>query len=84
MDISNLKLKQHLLMDYLSKVGYCANKRRSIEKCIELVLIKVALPTSPPKYQSGTYRSVVWVRNNPFDYGRSNQCVQLRYRPDRV
>lgn len=40
MDISNLKLKQHLLMDYLSKVGYCANKRRSIEKCIELVLIK--------------------------------------------
>lgn len=40
MDISNLKLKQHLLMDYLSKVGYCANKRRSIEKCIELVMIK--------------------------------------------
>lgn len=40
MDISNLKLKQHLLMDYLSTVGYCANKRRSIEKCIELVLIK--------------------------------------------
>ncbi|WP_163219629.1 tyrosine-type recombinase/integrase [Bacteroides sp. 224] len=38
--MSNLKLKQHLLMDYLSKVGYCANKRRSIEKCIELVLIK--------------------------------------------
>lgn len=40
MDILNLKLKQHLLMDYLSKVGYCTNKRRSIEKCIELVLIK--------------------------------------------
>lgn len=40
MDISNLKLKQHLLMDSLSKVGYCTNKRRSIEKCIELVLIK--------------------------------------------
>ncbi|MDC2615771.1 MULTISPECIES: tyrosine-type recombinase/integrase [Bacteroides] len=40
MDISNLKLKQHLLMDYLSKVGYCANKLRSIEICIELVLTK--------------------------------------------
>lgn len=40
MDISNLKLKQHLLMDYLSKVGYSANKRCNIEKCIELVLNK--------------------------------------------
>lgn len=40
MDISNLKLKQHLLMDYLSKVGYSANKQRNIEKIIELVLNK--------------------------------------------
>lgn len=40
MDISNLKLKQHLLMDYLSKVGYGANKQRNIEKIIELVLNK--------------------------------------------
>ena len=40
MDISNLKLKQHLLMDYLYKVGYSANKQRNIEKIIELVLNK--------------------------------------------
>ncbi len=40
MNVLNLKLNQHVLMAYLSKAGYSTRKRRNIEKCIELVLVK--------------------------------------------
>ena len=67
MDMSNLKLKQHLLMDYLSKVGYCANKRRSIEKCIELVLIKGS-SSSITSYEDLFFQEVKEQGYTPEDY----------------
>ncbi len=82
MDISNLKLKQHLLMDHFYKVRYCANKRRNIEKCIELVLIKGSssnITSYEDLFFSGSARARTCFRKSSFQIPKSESWATEEY-----